>query len=164
MLYTPTAPNGCVQTVNAASQGQTPAQYFFYTKFKNTESQIFSVAHTAFYKAKISMVQFMCDVLNERAGAYRNQSSTTRSTYGTTTQPGRTYGATRGATATSNGRGGYHTYPPRTTHTTPQRHEESSGMLSVRVDDCSKKAANTAESLPFSLAPFIRSFRCRIMR
>ncbi|EYC11675.1 hypothetical protein Y032_0050g2040 [Ancylostoma ceylanicum] len=88
------------------------------------------VAHTAFYKAKISMVQFMCDVLNERAGAYRNQSSTTRSSYGSTTQPGRTYGATRGGTAASTGRGGYHTYPARTTHTTPQRHEESSGMLS----------------------------------
>ncbi|KAK6014205.1 hypothetical protein OSTOST_20441 [Ostertagia ostertagi] len=88
------------------------------------------VAHTAFYKAKISMVQFMCDVLNERAGAYRNPSSTTRSSYGTTAQPGRTYGTTRGGTATSTGRGGYHTYPPRTTHTTPQRHEEPLGMLS----------------------------------
>ncbi|PAV74327.1 hypothetical protein WR25_13833 isoform C [Diploscapter pachys] len=29
------------------------------------------VAHTAFYKARISMVQFMCDVLNEKASAYR---------------------------------------------------------------------------------------------
>ncbi|CAJ0960664.1 unnamed protein product, partial [Mesorhabditis belari] len=28
------------------------------------------VAHTAFYKAKISMVQFMCEVLNERAGVH----------------------------------------------------------------------------------------------
>ncbi|CAJ0573794.1 unnamed protein product, partial [Mesorhabditis spiculigera] len=28
------------------------------------------VAHTAFYKAKISMVQFMCEVLNEKAGLH----------------------------------------------------------------------------------------------
>jgi len=29
------------------------------------------VAHTVFYKSRISMLQFMCDVLNERAGVYR---------------------------------------------------------------------------------------------
>ncbi|VDN21856.1 unnamed protein product, partial [Cylicostephanus goldi] len=88
------------------------------------------VAHTAFYKAKISMVQFMCDVLNERAGAYRNQSSSSRNNYGNPSQPGRTYSATRGGVAASAGRGGYHTYPTRPQHTAPQKHEESSGMLS----------------------------------
>ncbi|VDO36390.1 unnamed protein product [Haemonchus placei] len=50
--------------------------------------------------------------------------------YGTTAQPGRTYCASRGGTATSAGRGGYHTYAPRTTHPTTQRHEESLELLS----------------------------------
>ncbi|KJH50570.1 piwi domain protein [Dictyocaulus viviparus] len=87
------------------------------------------VAHTAFYKAKISMVQFMCDVLNERAGAYRNPASATRTSYGAISQSARTYGSSRGGTAAGAGRGGYHTYSTRTSHA-PQRHDESSIMLS----------------------------------
>ncbi|KAJ1347280.1 hypothetical protein KIN20_028798 [Parelaphostrongylus tenuis] len=76
------------------------------------------------------MVQFMCDVLNERAGAYRNPSSTMRSSHSTTNQPGRAYGASRGGTATSSGRGGYQNYSPRITQST-QKSEESSAMLTV---------------------------------
>ena len=46
--------------------------YFISNNFPKFE---FSVAHTAFYKARISMVQFMCDVLNEKASAYRAATS-----------------------------------------------------------------------------------------
>ncbi|KAJ1358677.1 hypothetical protein KIN20_017162 [Parelaphostrongylus tenuis] len=74
------------------------------------------------------MVQFLCDVLNERAGAYRNPSSTMRSSHSATNQSGRAYGASRGGTATSSGRGGYQDYPPRTTQST-QKSEESSVIL-----------------------------------
>ncbi|KAJ1348325.1 hypothetical protein KIN20_003603 [Parelaphostrongylus tenuis] len=76
------------------------------------------------------MVQFMCDVLNERAGAYRNPSSTMRSSHSTTNQSGRAYGASRGGSATSSGRGGYQNDSPKTTQST-QKSEESSVMLTV---------------------------------
>ena len=35
----------------------------------------FSVAHIAFHRVRISMVQFICDVLNEKASAYRAATS-----------------------------------------------------------------------------------------
>lgn len=61
-----------------------------------TQFRFVLVVNTAFYKANISMIQFMCDVLNERLGAHNSGG-----------KGGGAYGGRCSPAAVSAGRGDY---------------------------------------------------------